>query len=247
MVLKILKPFHLPKHNFPIFDKDTNDAIDTTGVVVDNANYDNGTFKDRDYDVRKYKSVAINLENIGANSIDYKVLSTTKDFVDLDADIGDDDFDKEEKAETALVARAKATGTVDLTGGASGSVDGITVDGVEIMSGTVAFNGTLTQTATDVAANITANTSNPNYTATSAGTLITITAVVNEVSTDVVVSSVTTITSTDVNMSGGAGGKAASLAIERKTPEITALRIRAKESSDGSPGTLRLDIKASER
>ena len=124
MVLKLLKAFHLPKHNFPLFDKDTNDSIDTTGVVVDDGNYDNGTFKDRDYDVRKYKSVAINIQNIGANAIKYKVQSTTKDFVDFDADISDDDFDKEEKAETSLAAGAQATGSVEVTGGPSVKADG---------------------------------------------------------------------------------------------------------------------------
>ena len=48
-----------------------------------------------------------------------------------------------------------AYGTVTLAG-ASGSVDMIAVNGVNAMSGAVAFNASLTQTATDVAANITA-------------------------------------------------------------------------------------------
>ena len=91
-------------------------------------------------------------------------------------------------------------GTVDLTGGGSGSVDGIEVNGVEIMSGAENFDTSLTVTATNVAANITANTSSPDYTATSSGTLITIKSVIGGDGFTVVTSE-TTITTTDVNMS----------------------------------------------
>lgn len=103
------------------------------------------------------------------------------------------------------VANTFSTGTVDLTGGASGSVDGITVDGVEVMSGAEAFDSDLDTTAANVASNITAHTSSPNYTATSSGTLITITAdaLGSGPNTFVVVSSVTTITTTDVDFAGG--------------------------------------------
>lgn len=101
-----------------------------------------------------------------------------------------------------------ATGTVTLDSGASGSVDGITVNGVQIMSGAVAFNSDLDATASDVAANITAHTSSPNYTATSSGAVITIEAATEGTSVNgfVVVSSATTITTTDANMSGGENG-----------------------------------------
>ncbi len=226
--------------------EDIVNLISTNGIVVDNTAYDTGSFLDRDYDVRPFKSVSIALQNIGANSVDFKILSSTKDFPGtLDAGLTDDDFDKEEVAETAIAAGSSATGTVDLTGGASGSVDGITVDGIEIMSGSVSFNTNLTQTATDVAANITANTSNPNYNASSAGTLITITKVDKEPSTDVVVSITTTITTTDVNMSGGASGKSTPYNLDKTVnKEVTALRIRAKETAGGSPGTIRADIRA---
>jgi len=210
---------------------------------VDDGNYDNGTFLDRDYDIRDKKNISINLENIGANAVKYKILSTPKHFTDLDADISDDDFDKEEKAETSLNPRSKATGSVTLDTGASGSVDGITVDGVQIMSGSVPFNTSLDQTATDVAANINAFTSNPKYTAVAVGAVITISATVNEPSTAVVVSTVTTITKTDANMSGGAAGKADTLEIAKSSPSITAIRLRAKESAAGSPGKIRADIK----
>lgn len=98
-----------------------------------------------------------------------------------------------------------ATGTVTLTGGAGGSVDNITVNGVSIMSGAVAFDTDLATTAANVAADINGYTSTPNYTAVAVGPVITITAV--DVGTGangyVLVSTATTITTADVNMSGG--------------------------------------------
>jgi hypothetical protein len=105
----------------------------------------------------------------------------------------------------ALVA---ATGTVTLDSGAAGSVDGILVNSIEIMSGAEAFVDSLSATAAAVAANITANTSVPDYNATSLGPVITITAVTTGPgpNTFTVVSSATTITTTDVDMAGGAGG-----------------------------------------
>lgn len=101
--------------------------------------------------------------------------------------------------------QSPSKGSVTLNSGASGSVDGITVNGVQIMSGAVIFNVDLPTTATDVAANITANTSAPNYTAIAIGDVIEITSVIQGTSTNgfAVVSTVTTITKTDVNLSGG--------------------------------------------
>ena len=97
-----------------------------------------------------------------------------------------------------------ATGTVTLNSGGAGSVDGITVNSVAIMSGAESFDTDLSTTATNVASNITANTSSPNYTATADGAVITITAVTKGAATNgyVVSSSATTIATTDVNMSG---------------------------------------------
>lgn len=99
----------------------------------------------------------------------------------------------------------EAEGTVTLDSGASGSVDGITVNGVQIMSGAESFDTDLGTTATNVAANITAHTSSPNYTADAAGSIITITAVDkgSDANGFAVVSSVTTIATTDVNMASG--------------------------------------------
>lgn len=90
-------------------------------------------------------------------------------------------------------------GSVELTGGGSGSVDGITVNSIQIMSGAEAFDTDLATTAAAVAANINAFTSTPNYTANAVGPKVFIRALTNA-DTFAVVSSTTTITSTDVNM-----------------------------------------------
>jgi hypothetical protein len=99
-----------------------------------------------------------------------------------------------------------ATGTVTLTGGAAGSVNMITVDGVNIMSGAVIFTVDLATTATAVAANINAHTSSPEYTAVAVGSVITISAAIG-VGSDpnrfVVLVTATTITFTKTDMSGG--------------------------------------------
>ena len=101
---------------------------------------------------------------------------------------------------------AAATATVTLTGGAAGSVDTITVDGVNIMSGSVAFTTDLATTAAAVASNINSHTSSPEYTAAAVGPVITISAA-SAAGSDpngfVVLVTATTITYTKTNMSGG--------------------------------------------
>lgn len=101
---------------------------------------------------------------------------------------------------------AAATSTVTLTGGAAGSVDMITVDGVNIMSGAVAFTTNLSTTATAVAANINAHTSSPEYTASAVGAVITISAAIG-VGSDPngyeLIVTTTTITTTKTDMYGG--------------------------------------------
>lgn len=98
-----------------------------------------------------------------------------------------------------------ATGTVTLTGGAGGSVNNVTVNGVTITSGGVLFTTDLATTATAVAANITAYASSPNYTAVAVGPVITITASDAGQGPNgfVVATSTTTVTATTTNMSGG--------------------------------------------
>ena len=99
-----------------------------------------------------------------------------------------------------------ATGTVTLSG-VAGTVTGILVNSVQIMSGTETFATTLTALATDIADNITAFSSSPNYTATSSGAVITIRAATGSGTTPntFVVSSTGAggISTVDVDMSGG--------------------------------------------
>ena len=107
---------------------------------------------------------------------------------------------------TAIFNAIATQGTVQLTGGASGSVDGITVNAVEIMSGVEAFDTSLAITAQNVAANINANTSIPDYKAVANGDKVVIEAVDGSAADAfVVVSSATTITTADTNMLAGTG------------------------------------------
>lgn len=106
------------------------------------------------------------------------------------------------------IGSTAASGSVELTGGVAGSVDGITVNGVQIMSGAEAFDTDLPTTATNVAANINAFTSSPNYTAVAVGAVITITSVTLGTTPNgyAVVSSATLIITADTNMSGATTG-----------------------------------------
>lgn len=99
-----------------------------------------------------------------------------------------------------------ATGTVTIAG-ASGSIDSIEVDGVEVMSGVVNFATDSDTTATNVASNITAHTSAPDYNAAAVGSVITITPVLggDAANSKAVVTTATTMTAVDVDMSGGDG------------------------------------------
>lgn len=107
----------------------------------------------------------------------------------------------------AHTAEVIATGTMTLTGGASGSVNTVTVNSVNLIpSGAVAFNTSLTQTAADLAAAINNNQSSPDYRATSAGAVVTIYAMPGSgasPNTFVVTATLTTITATYVNMASG--------------------------------------------
>lgn len=104
------------------------------------------------------------------------------------------------------IGLTSATGSVTLDTGVAGSVDGITVNAVQIMSGAVAFITDLPTTAQAVADNINAFTSSPNYIAAAVGNVITITSVVtgSAVNGFAVVTTATTITKTDVAMAGAA-------------------------------------------
>lgn len=97
-------------------------------------------------------------------------------------------------------------GSVELTGGGSGTVNGITINSVEVMSGAVAFNTTLAQTAIDVADNINNNYTSPNYHARAVGAKVYIWQQTIVAGTLTVAADTTTITTTDTNLSGGAVG-----------------------------------------
>ena len=99
-----------------------------------------------------------------------------------------------------------ATATVTLTGGAAGSVNMITVNGVNIMSAPVAFTIDLATTATAVATNINVYASSPEYTAVAVGPVITISAASgagSDANGFVVVVTTTTITYTNTDMANG--------------------------------------------
>jgi hypothetical protein len=98
-----------------------------------------------------------------------------------------------------------STGSVTLTSGAAGSVDSITVDGVNIMSGSVSYSTSLSVTAGLVATNINAYTSSPNYTAIAVGAVINISAASTGSASNglEVLATATTITTSSVDMQNG--------------------------------------------
>ncbi len=76
----------------------------------------------------------------------------------------------------AYTPEVKATGVLTLSGTTSGSVDTLTLLGVEIMGSSTAFNTSLTQTAADVCLKVNRNPKNKLVVATNAGAVITLTA-----------------------------------------------------------------------
>jgi hypothetical protein len=109
----------------------------------------------------------------------------------------------------AHTAEVRATGTVTLDSGASGSVDSIEVEGIEVLGSVISFTDSLTATAALVAAAINDNPMNSLVEASSDGAVITLTAklglgaLANGLT---VVSASTTIATTDVNLGSGVTG-----------------------------------------
>ncbi|MHB0965276.1 MAG: hypothetical protein ACYC36_02370 [Bellilinea sp.] len=106
----------------------------------------------------------------------------------------------------ARTAEVLSTGTLTLSTGAAGSVNTLTVNGVEILGAAVPFNTSLTQTAADVAAQINNYMSFVDYTATASGTVVTISAKPGTGASPngfVVAATYTTITGSTGNMAGG--------------------------------------------
>lgn len=109
----------------------------------------------------------------------------------------------------ALTNEVLSSGTVTLATGAAGSVDTLTVNGVEVMGAVVPFNTSLTQTAADVAVQINRYNSYAEYIASSSGAVVTIKALPGTGITPngfIVASTATTITKVDANMAGGVAG-----------------------------------------
>jgi len=107
---------------------------------------------------------------------------------------------------TPTHAEVLSAGEVDLTAGASGSVDSILVNGVELLSAPVAYNTSLTITGDDLETEINTNTTVPNYTANNVAGAVAIIAVADSGNTPNgfdVTSVATTITTVDSNFAGG--------------------------------------------
>lgn len=102
-------------------------------------------------------------------------------------------------------------GTLTLDSGASGSVDTLTVNSIEIMGSATAFNASLTQTAADIALKCNRNPKNHLFHVTSSGAVITITALPGMGTLPngwVVAATYTTIAGTAVNMGTTTAGVA---------------------------------------
>lgn len=103
-------------------------------------------------------------------------------------------------------------GTLTLDSGASGSVNTLTVNSIEIMGSATNFNGSLTQTAADIALKCNRNSKNHLFHVTSSGAVITITALPGMGTLPngwVVAATYTTIAGTPVNMGTATAGVAA--------------------------------------
>lgn len=107
----------------------------------------------------------------------------------------------------AHTAETPATATITLTGGSSGSVDNVTIDSVSILDAAVAYDTSLTQTATNLAAALNRSGTNLDWTATSSGAVVTLTAKPGRGTrhnSKTLAVTTTTLTSSKVDPSGGA-------------------------------------------
>lgn len=131
-------------------------------------------------------------------------------------------------ASGARTAEVLATGNVTLTGGASGSINTLTVNGIDIIGSAVPFNTSLNQTASDLAAKINSFRAAVEYTASAVGAVVTISAMPGRGATPngfVVAVGLTTITATTGNL---AGGVAAINGLLFGTPGISAVGMISK-------------------
>lgn len=140
-------------------------------------------------------------------------------------------------ASGALTREVQSIGSVDLTGGASGSVDTITVNSIEIMGSATAFDTSLAVTAAAVATKINRNPFNHLFDA-----YVSDTDKINIRARQglgalangwVVASTVTTITKTDSNMASGVS------AVNGLNWDVSAAGVITKRSDQtwsGTPG-----------
>ena len=113
------------------------------------------------------------------------------------------------KSSAAHTAEVRATGSVTLTGGASGSVNTVTVNSIDILGAAVNYNTSLTQTATDVATQINNNPKNLLFVAEASGAVVTLKAkpgLGTLCNGWVVTATLTTITASYVNIGSGVAG-----------------------------------------
>lgn len=106
-------------------------------------------------------------------------------------------------ASGAYTAEVASQGKTTLTGGAGGSVNTFTVNGIEIMGSATNFNASLAQTATDIATKINNNPKNILFAALASGADVIITAKPGLGTLPngwVLATTTTTITKTDVNL-----------------------------------------------
>lgn len=106
----------------------------------------------------------------------------------------------------ARALTVNTAGSVDLTGGASGSLDSILVGGVELLAAPIPFDTSLAVTAQNAVDHINESLTSPNYRAARTSNRIDIFQIVPVEGTITVVSASTTITTTDVNISGATIG-----------------------------------------
>lgn len=107
----------------------------------------------------------------------------------------------------AWTAETPATGSIELTAGAAGSITNVTVASVSILDSTVPFNTSLSQTATDLAAALNTSATNLDWTATASTQTVTLTAkpgLGTRYNALTLATTLTTMTKTDTNPSGGA-------------------------------------------
>lgn len=110
------------------------------------------------------------------------------------------------KSGSAHTAEVLASGTVQLTGGGSGTVHTLTANSIDVLGAAVVFDTSLTQTAANIATQVNRNPQNLLYKATSSGTVVTLTAkpgVGDKANGHVLGGSNTTITRTDGTVTGG--------------------------------------------